>query len=312
MQLIINIKVYDMFDKIDIEATVPDYIQEVFETDRLSKDIMFGDIAFVPVKCLITRTIKYYQAKVENLLITYKHRNSIIRVTNSIHKFAKGNNYSEMSFKELCQALNRIVEITGIRLEQWKLKKMEIAFNIETERKGTEYLALFSTFKNKIPDKMRKDAYWYGIKWFFSEYQLKIYDKTEEVKRHDKISLDANILRFEIVIAKMRKIPVVSLLSDLQSEEKLTLLFDFFISEIEKIKTIETVDFSQVSKERDIEMFFASQNESYWQTQKEINPDKVKEKRRRYNRILDMVSNRDTMNTFLERLQQKFLQFISS
>lgn len=301
-----------MFDNIDIEAAIPDYIQSRIVIDRHSKDVWLGGIVLVPVKCLKTRIVTKYKAQIENLHITYFHRTSTIRVSNSIHKFAKGNNYSDMSFSELLHALQKIVEITGIDLEHWSIKKLEIGFNIETEKKGTEYLSLFSTFKNKTPDKMRNDAFWYGVKWFFTEYNIKIYDKTAEVKRHDRVLLDTNILRFEIAINRFRKIPFVKFLSDLQDKNKLRSLFDFFRSEVKRIEMIESVDLSQVGKERDVEMFFASQNELYWQYQKKINPEGVKKKRNRYLRILDEVSTQNVMNEFIEKLNEKFYQFIGS
>lgn len=300
-----------MFDKLEIEASILDSTQQMTR-ERTNGDMRLGNIVLVAVKCPKTRMITKYKAQIENLHITYMYKTSTIRVSNSIHKFVKGNNYSDLTFSELCYGLGAIEELTGINIEKWRIRKMEIGFNIETKKKGTEYLPLFSTFKNKTPDKMRKDVFWYGVKWFFSEYELKIYDKTGEVKKHDRVLLNTNILRFEISINRIRKIPVIQLLSDLQNKNTLRALFDFFISEIKRIKTIESVDLSQVSKERDVEMFFAGQNELYWQHQKKINPEGVKKKRNRYLRILNEVSTRNVMNEFLEKLCGKFHKFISS
>lgn len=152
----------------------------------------------VPEKCPVTRKVKCYKAKERNLLITYYQRDSTITIKNSLHKYSKDNNYSEITFTELSKAISDIAYTVGIPASEFEVKRLEVGFNIETTEKPSTYLPLFTIFKNRELDKMKKDAFWYGVKWIFSEYQLKIYDKTEEVKRHDRIQLPQDILRFEL------------------------------------------------------------------------------------------------------------------
>ena len=300
-----------MFDSIQIEAYVPQSLQPKLP-DRETGNIEFRGICLIPVKSIKTHEVQYYQGEERNLRVKYDYRSGKVSVSNSIHKFAKGNNYSDLSYSELESSLRRITMKIGISLKEWSVKKYEIGFNIETERKGVDYLNIFYLFKTKYADKMRKDAFWYGLKWYLTEYEVKIYDKTEEVKRHDRIKLDSNILRFEVNIKKSRKTKIIQYASDLLDTIKLDELFRFFISQMKLIKTIENIDPSLVSKQRDVEMFFAGLDSSYWKYQHQTNPLGIADKRRRYNRILAEISTKDTMDCFLRKLEEKYRLFITS
>lgn len=271
--------------------------------------LYLGKLKLAPVIDKRYYHISKYQTIVENLLITIN--DSEISVSNSLHKLIKGNNYSDFTFLELLNAIEIIEDITGISSNEFRLKKLEFAINIETSKPAYEYLETFSDFKGKEYDKMRWGGFWYGIKYFFTEYALKVYDKTEFAKRKDKEIADKNILRFEIQYNRQRKIPIVNTLSDLKKIENLKALFQQFIETVGKINALGSEDFSKISN-RERELYFAGGNSRFWKVEKETNRNTAKDKRRKFRIIQQQIIPKNLMGGFENDLTEKFDLLIKS
>lgn len=293
-----------MLDNLKIVASFDDF-------DLLQKDnsgfIYFGKLRLVPVIDKRHFHITKHQTVIENLLFTITENEIII--TNSLHKFIKGNNYSDFTFSELLYAIELIEDITGVNANVFIIKKMEFAINIETPQPAYQYLERFSSFKGKEFDKMRIGAFWYGIKYFFTEYNLKIYDKSELTKRIDKEKIDKNILRFEIQYNRIRKIPIVNNLSELKDPEILKAIFKEFIETIENIKCSGDEDFSLITA-RERELYFAGSITRFWNVEKVLNRNTAKSKIAKYRDIQNRIVPKDLMNEFVKSITKKFNELI--
>lgn len=272
-------------------------------------NLIVGKISLIPILCPRTREVTKYQTIFKNLRFTIKANSFII--DNSLHKFYKGNNYSDYSFFELVETVDQIERLTNIKAEDLNVKKLEFALNIITDKPAYKYLSMFSDFKIKEYDKMKSKAFWYGIKYVFTEYTLKIYDKSEMVKRTESINIYQNILRFEIQYIRNRRLTSINTLADLINKEKINSLFQELIEQVERLNCIGNENFSEVSS-RDREIYFAGQNERFWITEKDLNRNTAKDKRKRYRIIQQKISKRNMIEEFAEKLKHKYNKLIET
>ena len=293
-----------MLDNLKIVASFSDF--NLLQKDN-SGFIYLGKLILVPVIDKRYYHITKYQTVIENLLFTITENEIII--TNSLHKFIKGNNYSDLTFSELLNAIELIEEITGINAKEFIIKKLEFAINVITPNPAHQYLERFSNFKGREYDKMRIGAFWYGIKYFFTEYCLKIYDKSELIKRKDKENINKNILRFEIQYNRSRKIPIVSNLSELKDPAILKEMFKEFIETIKSIKCNGEEDFSLITP-RERELYFAGEVSRFWNVEKALNRNTAKGKIAKYRKIQNKIVPKDLMAGFVNSITEKFNQLI--
>ncbi len=282
----------------------------LFPSEEVKPDFIFiKQLKFMGIRSLKNFEIVKYQCQYKNLLLTLNERELI--VTNSLHKLIKGNNYSDFRFNELISAVNEIEKITGIPASEFKIRKLEFAVNITVPIQATDYLSKFSDYKGREFDKMRDNKLWYGIKYIFTEYSLKIYDKSKQVKIADRIDINQNILRFEVVYNCQRKLTAIDNLSDLKDVKKISVLFNQFISMIKRINCIGNEDFTNF-KNSDRERYFAGKNPEYWKSLKSHNINTYKTNKKRFIEIQNKVNAKDLIEDFEHDLTVKFNHLINS
>jgi len=289
-----------MIDNLRSAAKISDSDLQYVDNKEFVK---LGKLMLVAIRCRKGFDILKYECVIDNLLFTI--RNDQLIISNSLHKFALGNNYSDFTLSDLVIAIQEIEELTGIQASLFDIKKLEFGLNILAKRPGTHYLSSFADFKTKEYDKMKFLAFWYGIKYRLSEYNLKIYDKTEHQKLAERIKIKPNILRFELQFNKPRAMPETLTLEDLKKEQKLERLFEHFIKQIKLVNCRGDEDFSETkSKER--ALYFAGMNNEFWKYEKSLNINTAKSKRKKYKTIQFKVSPRNIMTDFTELLTNKF------
>lgn len=261
-----------------------------------------GNLILVPNFCKKNYYVKNYQCEVENLLCSLLNDN--LYISNSLHKYFKGENHSDYKLSEIIDTINKIEQLTMISAENFNLSSTELSINIEVSEEPHKYLESFSNYKGREFDKMRVRGFWYGIKYNFSEYSVKIYDKSELLKRLNGINIGKNILRFEIQYKKKRIIPIIRTLGDLKDLKKMKLAFEKFIEVFEKIQCVMNEDFSNTTP-RERELYYAGKSNKYWIIEKSINRNTTKSKRKKYKEIMQKVAENDLMIFFVEELKQK-------
>lgn len=145
-----------------------------------------------------------YSAKIRNLKVSYAGKRLCIE--GSLHKYAKGNNYSLFTYEEAKTVIKELSEYIGIRLERFVVSKMEVGLNLPMDNNSEQYLSILHSYKNHpfiYMSPYGKTSKLKGRECHFSEYQIKFYDKTFEAKKRERNKderekIPANILRFEI------------------------------------------------------------------------------------------------------------------
>lgn len=140
--------------------------------------------------------IKGYEASINNLKVFIGPQN--IYLTNSLHKFFKGNNYSDFRYSELHEAICRLSEVTGYNWIHGAIKKIEYGCNIVNENAHPICGLVSYRGKNYLP--MSKCGKVYGWSVDTAKYTLKGYDKQYQVGRVDGLKIDRPIFRWEVVV----------------------------------------------------------------------------------------------------------------
>lgn len=145
-----------------------------------------------------------YSADIKNLRVTYRGRR--LSIDGSLHKYAKGNNYSLFTYEEAKRAIKELSEYVGISLERFIVSKMELGLNLPMHNNCEQYLGILHSYKSHpfiYMSPYGKTSKLKGRECHFSEYQIKLYDKTFEAMKRERDKeerriIPANILRFEI------------------------------------------------------------------------------------------------------------------
>jgi hypothetical protein len=260
--------------------------------------IQLGQLTLIEKRNFKDGYVNDFRRNVDGLYFTLTQTKLII--SNSLHKYQKGNNYSDFSFSELLKSINSIESATGISAEEFHATNQELAINIITPERLLEYLEFIKDFKGRhYFDPMRtKSGVKYGIKCVLWDYEIKIYDKKEEMKQHYKLDTNENILRFEIKFKRKRKSSLIQTLADFRDKEKLKLMFNKFIQIFQQVHSVEKEDLSLLTS-RERELRYAGLNPEFWNYEKQANLNTEKSKRKKYNQIQEKITLENPMQEVL-------------
>ncbi|MBS1584503.1 MAG: hypothetical protein JSS82_02970 [Bacteroidetes bacterium] len=249
-----------------------------------------------------------YKSEWRNLLL-YLYDSKIV-VMNSLHKFYHENNYCDFHYSELCEAVEHVCNKLKIPARDFTLYELEIAVNIATKNPAYTLLDKFIDYKGKPFRKEYAGSKQYGVVCALEEYVLKVYDKSLQTKRVDKVSIPKNILRLEIVYKRRRKIPMYTL-EDLIDLKKLSLAFQLFISTWSKVNIESKLLLTQLTS-RDRERYYAGLNSQFWVVEKDINYNTAKQKRKAFNCIVNHLPAKNIKRTLIARITDKVYAFLNN
>lgn len=147
-----------------------------------------------------------YASTIGNLKFTYAGRQ--LKIAGSLHKYAKGNNYSLFTYEEAKNVLHELSDIIGIPLNRFVVTSMKLGLNIQLDKDVVNYLHTIYSYKSNrfIPmTPLKGTSKLKGCKCVFSEYSIKFYDKTFEAIKKGRIKREevpVNLLRYEIQLSR--------------------------------------------------------------------------------------------------------------
>lgn len=144
-----------------------------------------------------------YASTIKNLKFTYAGRR--LKITGSLHKCRKGNNYSLFTYEEAKNVLRELSDIIGIPLNRFVVTSMELGLNIQLDKDVANYLHTIYNYKSNPMTPLKGTSRLKGYKCVFSEYSIKFYDKTFEAIKKGRIKREevpTNLLRYEIQLSR--------------------------------------------------------------------------------------------------------------
>lgn len=235
-----------------------------------------------------------------------------IQLSNSIHKFYKGNNYTDLPFSELVEAIKIICDKFQTEAKRWEIKQLEFGFNIITPKPAKEYLDLFLEYKKIEFVKVFKANVCYERKCYLTEYNIKVYDKYFDTKIKESIKIPENTLRIEVCYTRKRKLPVgIKYLSDLIDRNKFKELNIDFKRTIEKIIIKEEVEYENSTIEERI-LFNASLNPTFLKYEQKHNKVEAKKIYAKIKQLRERFFRKDFKQWLMKALSDNYIELYCS
>lgn len=262
-----------------------------------------GDILFFPIYDARIGGVIQWDTYLKNLKMYLK--NDKLYISNSIHKYAFGNNYSDFSYSDIVKVLKSIEEQLVLSFKSFKIQKLEFGLNIFPEQQPLELIHQLKSFGFRELDTMRDISFGYGKKARLFDYEFKAYDKREQVRRMDRVQLGKEIFRLEKVYKNSRIVKGVSCLDDLYKAESFAILFNDFIKTVNQLEFKTNLRLSE-AKLKERLLLFAGLEPDFWKADKLLNKENAKKRRARYKVLKAKYSISDPKVEIIEKLETKF------
>jgi len=236
----------------------------------------------------------------------YTLRNSLHKVHSKI--LGGFGNHSDFSYSDLIKVVELLEVKYSLNLEKTFIRELEIGVNVEVEYDPMEYINLIRDFKlKKLPKAMLEKNDRYGYKFFTSDYDIKVYDKSDQINKKYNVALNTNLLRYEIVLRKpkLKNIDLFTL-SDLLVKDKfwgLVSLLNLMFSEIQFQKkfNLTILDISE------LELYLSGANREYWKNLPLCSsPATASRRRKNYKEVISKLqAHQPSSNSLIRELRKK-------
>ena len=283
-----------MYDTLKIKHQVIQLPKEVIEQQE--QPFFWKGLKWIPIFNKKTNQVKAYETNVSNLKLELK--GNTISCNNSLQKWYMGNNYELFTYSAVVKALSKLDSVLPFNVYKANIHYLAVGTVIEEEAKPI--LDPWLSLNGKQPIPMLGANKQYGKKFYLTDYNVKGYDKTFEVKTHDRNTIGKSIFRFELEIytrnLNNRKNSIgIYTVKDLIDKEKYQMLADELMSKYEKIEKQQTIPLSQLTnKEKEVLALF--QNQEILQQYKIDHSETFSNRRKVYNRIKKLSNNQYLMH----------------
>lgn len=297
-----------MIDNISIKTPIDSPLINI--SQKRPEIFKVGKLELIGVNCSKSREIIKYELTFKNLYFSVK--GDVLFIRNSLHKFCKGNNYSDFTHSELIESIRYIEYLTEISADNYLINKLEFGMNILPSFSPLQELESIGDFKGYCPAPMISRPTIYGKKFYLTQYALKLYDKKFQVYKMDGIKIKYELLRVEMEYGRRDKLPEgIVRLEDLKRPSALRLLLGELCKNIDRIRLTGNEDFSGL-RGRDVELYFAGLNRQFWNNLEKGNINTFESRKKRFREIQNEVTPKDLIVEILEKLTLKFEQLLTS
>jgi len=132
-----------------------------------------------------------------------------LRGYGSLHKFAKGNNYTQFTIEEAKKAIMDLGLMMGISLDRFIITNIEFAVNMRMAKDPMQYvnaIRFYRVYPFIYMKSLYKSSRLKGKVCKFTDYEIKFYDKTFEAKHRNPLKdfVPINILRYEMACSRKK------------------------------------------------------------------------------------------------------------
>ena len=250
-----------------------------------------------------------YYSEINNLKTVI--RGNEFTVTNSLQKFYMGNNYESFTYSQVLDAFERLNNLLPFNIYTAAVKKVAMGAVIQED--CNLILNSWLSFINKEPFSMLSRNKMYGLKYFLTDYSVKGYNKTTEVKHHNDINLNSESFRFEVEVKRINnlnngkdKIGIYTV-QDLINPVKYQKLATYLIDKYHRIakKPIINLNDTSLKEKRLIATF---KDFEVLNSIKKNHPDSYKKDRKEYKCLTKKLEDNTFQNQVINKLNQQ-IQF---
>ena len=228
-----------------------------------------------------------------------------IKMEGSLHKYYNnGQNHSDFTLNDLFEVIMDIHSKLHFNPLKDEIRNVEFGVNVRLPFETRIFLDSIITYKGKEYEKRTFQSQGYMLKFFFDQYELKIYDKGLQY------SLPYNLLRFEVKVRKMEFLRAkgISLRAtfDLLKPEvynRLGQLLNDCFSQL--VVFDESINLRKLNQ-RDRNTLLLGQNPRHWTREKEGNPERYKKRLKRFNSLVSKHGKRNLKETVGNLISEKW------
>ena len=262
-----------------------DNIQAVVPSERLLPRWLREELASQPAALSETGDVltqRRVSLSIGNINIRLNSQGKPV-VENSPHRFYHGHNGGNFTRSDVAAAIEKLSDTLGFDVSLCEVRRVEIGVNVlPTAPNGVqEALRALQAYKDKSFTKWERGTAVTGAKRLLTEYELKCYDKSLELKRQH-VTLASPTLRWEIAskkIAYVRRLGVVTV-ADLATPSFFKAGGDELVARLEACSFAEQLNYSLLTGD-ELEALALVQNGELWRAYKADRTDKNKVARRR-------------------------------
>lgn len=248
----------------------------------------------------------YYYVKMKNLFL--KLAGNQLFVKNSLHKYYHDNNYTLFTYQQVVESFEKLNNQLPMNVFTSKITKISMGIVINENPKSVINEWQYYLGKEYLPMKDRNKIY--GAKYYLTDYQIKGYDKTFEVKKHNQVKLEKEYFRFEIDNCKPKVLNNktnnigIYTVNDLIGKEKFKKVGKMLLDKYIKIEKLPKVDLSTLSL-KDKRIYAGITNYEVKESIRRQHPDTYKKDRKEYNKFISRYDNSEFQNQVINKLQQQ-------
>jgi hypothetical protein len=253
-----------------------------------------------------------YSGQLENLYL--KMVSGRLLVMNSWHKFYHGDNWSDFTWDDLQNCMHRLADLFGDGFWRARITKLTASVNLSCE--AGQYIERLISYKGNPMEPMRprSSRIEYGKRHASTHYNIKVYDKSHEVKLTERLVIPSR-LRIE----KEMKMPYFHNRKKnpirIYSPSDLTLPSSFDVLGFELFETISSLGFDYGINPMDVQDFqdsisvvFMGNPEYRKVLKKKSNYRTFKSHERRYEELRNEFQVENASGILNELLEQKMLE----
>ena len=292
-----------MYDTFKIANTIQNLPKEIIESKETPFD-WYG-IRWIPIY-KESNTPSYYKSDYKNMNL--RIFGDQLYITNSLHKSYYGNNYEPFTYSQVIKSIILLDNVLPINIYNSRVIKISagIVINENPQKVFNEWQYFLG--KEYLPMKDRNKTY--GAKYYLTDYQIKGYDKTFEVKNHNQVKLEKPYFRFEIDNCKPKVLNNktnnigIYTVNDLIDKEKFKKIGKIILDKYIKIEKTPKLDLSSLSiKEKRI--YAEITNYEVKESIRKQHPDSYKKDRKEYSKFINRYDNSEFQNQVINKLQQQ-------
>jgi len=299
-----------MYDTIKLVQKLENLPLKVVEESKVSFE--WGNLLWKPKLDKLGCPVSYY-SEIENLYLTIK--GDELAINNSLHKFYLGNNYDSFSYTQVVKAFEKLDNLLPFSIYNAKVKK--IAMGTVINQDANEVLDTWMNKLSKEPIKMLSKNKSYGLKYYLTDYNVKGYNKTTEVKDHNRIPLDRQLFRFEVEVKKVSNLNNgknaigIYTVQDLLDPTKYQKLANYLTDKYNKISKKPSINLNEttVKEKRLIALF---KDMEIIKSIKKQHSESYKKDRKKYNSLMGRINNESFQNTIFTKLNNQIQYSINN
>ncbi|APG65432.1 hypothetical protein LPB136_08720 [Tenacibaculum todarodis] len=279
-----------MYDTLKIKHQVIQLPKEVIEQQE--SPFFWKGLKWTPIFNKKTNQVKGYETSVNNLDLRLK--GNIISCNNSLQKWYMGNNYQLFTYVQVVEALKKLNSVLPFNVYNANIHYLAVGTVIEEEAQAI--LNPWLSLNGKTPIPMLGANKQYGKKFYLTDYNVKGYDKTFEVKTHNRINIGKPIFRFELEIYtrnlnKRKNAIGIYTVKDLIDKKKYKMLADELLCKYDKIEKEQSIPLSELNtKEKEVLALF--QNQEILKQYKIDHSETYRKRRKVYNNLKKSSNNK--------------------